>query len=204
MPVIMMVVLMWFVPLMAFPTVADPPVISNSIPLCQSSLFDVSFKSYAAIPFTFARPTCLTAGLRVVLSLSCNVTEGRQFDRSIYVEVEGALVLAGTTPEPRATLSPAWTVASDLTEFTSLFSSNALFGSVNLGTVFNEEYNGLPSCAATLLVFNIISQQKVPDLVLPLGSTRSSSLQATFSLPGAVSEAHLLVTSQGQNVDEFW
>ncbi len=157
-----------------YPAIADPPVVNGDEVACSRELFSFSFDSYAARPFLAPPLSCpgSVEGRRLVLSLACNVTAGRQFDRSVFVWVGGALLLAGTTSEPRKTLAPHWVVEAEVTHFAALL-EGALAGSVQLGTLLSPSYNGLPSCTATLAAYSV-TDVAAPDAVLP------------FDGPGAV------------------
>ena len=189
----------------AYPTIADPPVVSNDTVACFSELFSLSFRDYNSVPFSFKPPSCLEkGGRRLVLRLACNVTAGRQFDRSVYVWIEGALVLAGTTSEPRKDMAPSWAVEAEVTQFTVLLAQTTVSGQVSLGTEYDPTYNGLPSCAATLLAYSDTGAV-APDVVLPFQPVPNAPAVELFhALPPRVAAVRLSVNAQGQNVDEFW
>jgi hypothetical protein len=190
----------------AYPTIADPPVVSNDTVACSTELFSLSFRDYNPKPFSFRPLSCLakSGGRRLVLSLACNVTAGRQYDRSVYIWIEGALVLAGTTSEPRKGMAPSWTVEAEVTQFTSLLTGTTVSGQVSLGTAFDSTYNGLPSCTATLLAYSDTGVQ-APDVVLPFAPVPNTPAAALLqALPPHVAALRLSVNAQGQNVDEFW
>jgi hypothetical protein len=190
----------------AYPTIADPPAVSNDTVACSTELFSLSFRDYNPKPFSFRPLSCLakSGGRRLVLSLACNVTAGRQYDRSVYIWIEGALVLAGTTSEPRKGMAPSWTVEAEVTPFTSLLTGTTVSGQVSLGTEYDSTYNGLPSCTATLLAYSDTGA-KAPDVVLPFAPVPNIPAAALLqSLPLHVAAVRLSVNAQGQNVDEFW
>ncbi len=116
---------------LSFPSIADPPVISGAgDPLCQQLLFNVSFTSFTPHNFSIAAPSCMSKNLssvRVLLSLICNVTQGRQYDRTVTVWMGGVLLLAGTTSEPRKNLSPSWQVSADISDHLQLLQSNQIW-----------------------------------------------------------------------------
>ena len=189
------------------PAEADPtlPVPGK---LCSSTqLFSLDFRSYDTHRFQFGVPEkCLQEGhTRILLDLQCNVSAGRQFDRSIYISIGGALVFAGTTQEPSNRTAPEWHAQADLTSFYALLSTNAsqLEGSVQLGTIVNDKYNGVPFCRAELQLYSAPTPRQ-PDLIIPFGTGKTQLTSGPISLPTNASNAYLILTAQGQLGDEFW
>ncbi len=191
-----------------YPTIADPPVVNRDEVACSTVLFDVSFKNYSAHAFSVPPLTCpggSIAGRRLVLSLGCNVTAGRQFDRSVFVWLQGALVLAGTTSEPRKAMAPQWVVEAEVTHFAALLGARELEGAVQLGTQYSPVYDGLPSCTATLAAYSVVDVA-VPNVVLPFGGAAKLpyATELVARMPRGVVAAYVEVTAQGQGMDEFW
>lgn len=191
-----------------FPAVADPPTVCSGRLVCQERMFSLNFTSYDEHRFFLSRPPCLDAAARrLVVQLSCNVSAGRQFDRSVFVTLEGAAVLTGTTSEPTRRAGPAWSVESDVTEFGALLrGKGTLSGTVQLGTVFDGTYNGLPACTATLIVYQRLpATARLPDVVVPLATRSEGGLEANVPpLPSTLSSLELHLMVQGQGGDEFW
>jgi hypothetical protein len=182
----------------AFPITADPPVASGTL-VCSVPLFNVSFTSFSGVNFSFVPPSCFRSGKsRLVLSLSCSVTAGRQFDRTVVVFVEDVLLMMGTTSEPRKDASPAWNVSADVTDYVSVIyrDGGKRNGQVKLGTVVDSTYNGVPSCSAKMQVFAADLATAPPDFVIPLHSSTSGALSSIVALPLAASRVSLVVVAQ--------
>lgn len=193
----------------AFPWPADPSLPFASPWPCSVSLFKTPFESYDAVPFSYSPPTssehdCFAQGPRVSLVVECSVTAGRQFDRSLYIQLGGAAVFFGTTSEPTNTTGPSWKTETELSDYISLL-KKPLSGSAQLGTIVNSEYNGVPSCSATLVFFPGMNYV-APDVVIPIGLSSSSSfLQGNLGVvPDNLSRAVVHVQAQGQQDDEFF
>ncbi len=194
---------------------ADPSVSRPGTTPCVVPLFDnYVFADFSPKSFSFVPPACQTPWAKVVLETDFSVSAGRQFDRTANIWIGGVNVYFGTTAEPSATVSRSWHTESDLTDYSSLFTSPQT-GRVDLGNLVNTTYTGILYGSARLLFYPAAgAATTVPDQVLPLASdptggstllfTSNDSLQKTFTLPTNVERAYLDVISQSQSNDEFW
>jgi len=197
---------------------ADPTVPRPPGQPCVVTLFtNVSFDDFNARPYSYAPPTsCTGAWSKVVLEADFSVTAGRQYDRTANVWLAGVNLFYGTTQEPSATVSPAWHVERDLTDYSALL-RNAGQGQAIIGNLVNDTYTGVIHGSARLLFYPASARARaadVPDAVYPLGSdpigstatlnTSTDKLARTFTLPTNVERAYLDIFTQSQGGDEFW
>jgi hypothetical protein len=199
------------------PAPADPTVPRPGTTPCIVQLYSgYTFADFSPKPFTYTPPAaCPGPWAKVVLEADFSVTAGRQFDRTAQIAIGHVNVYYGTTAEPSASVSPAWHVERDLTDYSPLFAS-AQTGEVNLGNLVNSTYTGILHGSARGLFYPPAAAAPAPraaDAVLPLStapggaallSTGSDVLAATFSLPANVEAAYLDVIPQSQSSDEFW
>lgn len=199
------------------PATADPTVPRPGTTPCVVQLYSgYTFADFSPKPFTYTPPAaCPGPWAKVVLEADFSVTAGRQFDRTAQIAIGHVNVYYGTTAEPSASVSPAWHVERDLTDYSPLFAS-AQTGEVNLGNLVNSTYTGILHGDARLLFYPPAASAPAPrtaDAVLPLStapggaallSTGADVLAATFSLPANVEAAYLDVIPQSQSSDEFW
>ena len=199
------------------PATADPAVPRPGTTPCIVQLYSgYTFADFSPKPFTYTPPAaCPGPWAKVVLEADFSVTAGRQFDRTAQIAIGHVNVYYGTTAEPSASVSPAWHVERDLTDYSPLFAS-AQTGEVNLGNLVNSTYTGILHGSARVLFYPPSAAAPAPraaDAVLPLStapggaallSTGSDVLAATFSLPANVEAAYLDVIPQSQSSDEFW
>jgi peptide N-acetyl-beta-D-glucosaminyl asparaginase amidase A len=199
------------------PATADPTVPRPAITPCVVQLYSgYTFADFSPKPFTYTPPAaCPGPWAKVVLEADFSVTAGRQFDRTAQIAIGHVNVYYGTTAEPSASVSPAWHVERDLTDYSPLFAS-AQTGEVNLGNLVNSTFTGILHGSARVLLYPTSASAPAPrtaDTVLPLStapggaallSTGSDVLAATFSLPANVEAAYLDVIPQSQSSDEFW
>ncbi|WP_430391956.1 peptide-N4-asparagine amidase [Dyella sp. 20L07] len=198
--------------------VADPSVPRPPGQPCVVTLFtDVTFTDFNARPYNYAPATsCTGAWAKVVLEADFSVTAGRQYDRTASLWLGGVNLYFGTTQEPSASVSPAWHVERDLTDYASLLRS-AGQGQAIIGNVVNATYTGVIHGSARLLFYPASARARaadVPDVVYPLGSdpigstvalnTPTDKLARTLTLPRNVERAYLDVFTQSQGGDEFW
>lgn len=198
--------------------VADPSVPRPPGQPCVVTLFtDVTFDDFGTRPYSYAPPAgCTGAWSKVVLEADFSVTAGRQYDRTATLWLGGVNLYFGTTQEPSATVSPAWHVERDLTDYTALL-RNAGQGQAIIGNLVNSTYTGVIHGSARLLFYPSTAAARAadaPDAVYPLGSdpvgstaslnTPSDKLARTLSLPLNVERAYLDVFTQSQGGDEFW
>ena len=197
---------------------ADPLVTRPHTKPCVVQLFqDVAFDDFNSRPFSFTPPAdCAGPWQKVVFTGDFSVTAGRQYDRTANIWLGGTAIYFGTTPEPRATLSPSWHVETDVTDYSALFTT-AQSGQASIGNLVDSTYTGIIYGSAALEFYPPEKHRKAPrtfDLVLPLsggpeGGTvglndSTSTLSQTFTLPTNVEEAYLDVYAQSQSNDEFW
>jgi hypothetical protein len=196
---------------------ADPPIPRPATTPCIVPLFtDVTFADFSPKPFAYAPPAaCPGPWAKVVLSADFSVSAGRQFDRTAEIAIGHVNVYYGTTPEPGRTLSPAWHVERDLTDYGGLLAT-AQSGDVNIGNLVNSTFTGIITGSAHLEIYPLAPGQRAPstaDLVLPLSTapggaallaTGASVLAPTFNLPQNVERAYLDLVTESQSADEFW
>jgi hypothetical protein len=198
--------------------VADPGVPRPPGQPCEVTLFtDVTFTDFNARPYSYAPPTgCSGSWAKVVLEADFSVTAGRQFDRTATLWLAGVNLYFGTTQEPSATVSPAWHVERDLTDYATLLRS-AGQGQAIIGNVVDSTYTGVIHGSARLLFYPATAQARaadVPDAVYPLSTdpvgstatlnTPADKLARTLTLPRNVERVYLDVFTQSQSGDEFW
>ena len=118
---------------------ADPLIPAPYTTPCVVTLFDnQQFADFSAKPFDFVPPAdCPGPWQKVVLSADYYVTMGRQFDRTAEIWLGGANIYFGTTQEPSATVSPAWHIERDLTDYSALFAAGHS-GQAVLGNVVDD------------------------------------------------------------------
>ncbi len=197
------------------PVSPEPNIPRPTTTPCTVTLFNnMAFNDYSAHPLTYT-PACTGPWSRVVLTVDFTVTAGRQYDRTGTIFLGDTNIFFGTTAEPRSTLSPSWHVERDLTDYSALFTTPQT-GAAFLGNIYNSTYNGGIYGTATLIFYPANTANPVPTAitnVLGLSpnnqttsvSTTTDHLAATFTtLPRNITHAYLDVTSQSQNVDEFW
>ena len=197
---------------------ADPTVPRPPGQPCVVTLFtNVSFDDFNARPYSYAPPgSCGGAWSKVVLEADFSVTAGRQYDRTATLWLGGVNLFFGTTEEPSATVSPAWHVERDLTDYAALL-RNPGQGQAIIGNLVDATYTGVIHGSARLLFYPASARARaadVPDAVYPLGSdpvgstatlnTATDKLARTLTLPTNVERAYLDVFTQSQSNDEFW
>jgi Peptide N-acetyl-beta-D-glucosaminyl asparaginase amidase A len=199
------------------PATADPTVPRPGTTPCIVQLYSgYTFADFSPKPFTYTPPAaCPGPWAKVVLEADFSVTAGRQFDRTAQIAINHVNVYYGTTAEPSASVSPAWHVERDLTDYSPLFAT-AQTGEVNLGNLVNSTYTGILNGSARLLFYPPSAAAPAPrtaDAVMSLSTapggaallqTGSDVLAATFSLPANVEAAYVDVVPQSQSGDEFW
>ena len=197
---------------------ADPPIAVPATTPCVVPLFSqLTFADFSPKLFPYAPPAaCPGPWAKVVLAADFSVTAGRQFDRTASIWLGGANLYFGTTAEPSRTVSPAWHVENDLTDYGGLFATPEP-GMVQLDNLVNATFTGVLSGSAELRFYPAAPHTPAPpaaDLVLPLSAgpnggavglaTTASTLSRTFTLPTNIERAYLDVYAQSQSGDEFW
>lgn len=192
-----------------FPAAAGPSIPAGTGALSSQVLFSHNFTSYDQVPVRYVRPTSLGPHIsKVVLTVRCALNAGRQFDRSVFVVLNGALLFAGTTAEPNARgPGPAWVAQADLTHLGALFvSAPALDGYVQLGTIVNAVYDSVPFCMGTLDLYSgtVGAPYAVADQVVPLGFGATPTLSAVVAPVPRARAVFAALLAQGQYDDEFF
>jgi hypothetical protein len=197
---------------------ADPGVPRPPGQPCVVTLFNnVAFDDFNPRPYNYAPPAaCTGAWAKVVLEADFSVTAGRQYDRTATLWLGGVNLYFGTTEEPSHTVSPAWHVERDLTDYMALL-RQAGQGQAVIGNLVNSTYTGVIHGSARLLFYPATARARAaeaPDAVYPLGSdpvgsttslsTPTDKLARTLTLPQNVERAYLDVFTQSQGNDEFW
>lgn len=197
----------------ADPTIPRPPTTPCLVQLLNNAEFD----NFNPVPFSFTPPAdCPGPWAKVVFTADINVTAGVQFDRTANFWLGPTNIYFGTTAEPSPTLAPSWHVESDLTDYSSIFTT-AQQGAADIGNLVNSQYTGIIFASSTL-EFYPLSPGQIPPVTAnqvyalsagPTGGTvalnsTSSTLSGTFSLPTNIQNAYLDVYSQSQSNDEFW
>jgi Peptide N-acetyl-beta-D-glucosaminyl asparaginase amidase A len=212
---------------------ADPTVPRPHTRSCTVQLFqDMAFADYTPKTFSYAPPEgCVGPWAKVVFVADFTVTAGLQYDRTAKLFLGGANLFFGTTPEPRAALSPSWHVENDVTDLSALLKTRQS-GVANIGNFVGVyggyDYNGIIYANARLEFYPAPSRDhnheardrdhdhdhgtRAPDVVIALQgdsdattlSTTASQLTKTLALPTNIEAAYLDVIAQGQSSDEFW
>ena len=196
----------------AEPLVARPAGKPITVPLFR----DVTFTDYSSHPFSFTPPANHGRHwAKIILVGDFSVSAGRQFDRSAEISVGHTNIYFGTTAEPSDTLSPAWHVERDLTDYAALFRA-AQPGEVTIGNTVNSKYTGVIHGTASLLFYPAAPNAVLPpapDVILPLpagkngigsADTPADSVGATYLLPTNTVRAYLDLITESQGNDEFW
>jgi hypothetical protein len=202
---------------------ADPPVpVPNERPCVVTLFSELEFADFTPKIFSYT-PSCQGPWEKVVFSADYHVTEGVQYDRTSEVYLGHVNLFFGTTPEPSSTLGPSWHVERDVTDYSSLFSSEQS-GEADLGNLVNSTYTGVIFGTAELKFYPAgrhdaggsgrdDSWSRPADAVYPLPdapggavalNTSADQLSRSFSLPTNVERAYLDVIAQSQSNDEFW
>lgn len=199
---------------------ADPPVARPNTKPCTVPLFtNLEFADYNTKTFKYTPPAaCPGPWSKVVFTADFTVTAGLQYDRTEEFFLGGAILLYGTTAQPRSALSPDWHVEKDVTDLSALFKTpqagSALLGNY-VGVYDGTDYTGIIYADAKLIFYPTgatAPAAKVPDVVIGLPgnngpatlNTSASQLTQAVTLPTNVEEAYLDVIAQSQSNDEFW
>jgi len=203
---------------------ADPPVAHPDEKPCVVQLYSgVPFANFTPKTYQYAPPAgCPGPWDKVIFTADFNVSAGVQFDRTAEVFLGHVNIYYGTTAEPGSTLSPAWHVERDVTDYSALFES-VQAGEVDLGNLVNSTFTGVITGSATLDFYPSKRRRsgddreddasRRADAVYALPNTAggaatlnttASQLAETFTLPTNVERAYLDVITQSQSNDEFW
>jgi hypothetical protein len=197
---------------------ADPLVTRPLTTPCVVQLFsDAQFYDFNNEDFSYAPPSdCPGPWAKVVLEADISVQPGIQYDRTANFWLGPYNIYFGTTAEPSSTEGPSWHMETDLTDYSSIFTT-AQSGVASIG---NTLCCGLTSIifASSQIEFYPLGQGRpapvTANVVLPLSAgptggtvtlnTSTDTLSGTFTMPTNISAAYLDVWSQGQSGDEFW
>jgi hypothetical protein len=197
---------------------ADPLVTRPTTTPCVVQLFTgAQFTDFNVENFTYTPPTaCPGPWAKVVLESDINLNAGIQYDRTANYWLGPVNIYFGTTSEPSPSLGPSWHIESDLTEYSSIFTTtqsgqadigntlccgltSTIFASASLEFYPLEQGQSAPVTAAG--VYAISAGPSGGTITLNTGTDTASG---TFTLPTNVKNAYLDVYSQGQSGDEFW
>ncbi|MGP0021322.1 MAG: peptide-N4-asparagine amidase [Candidatus Sulfotelmatobacter sp.] len=219
-----------------FEVTADPLVPRPHEQPCVVPLFSnyqFAHFSESTQTFDFVPPgNCTGPWEKVVLEVDFSENGGAQFDRTASLYIANANIYFGTTPEPLATLTNAWHVERDVTDYSALFAIPQQ-GTIVLanctsdcGAPYNT-LNGVFTVNADLEFYPVQRGRsndsdgrgnRTPDQVLPLVQSNGSGgvnlpatlgsptdqLSTEFTLPTNTEQAYLDVVSQSQSNDEQW
>src|SRR3984885_3225899 len=205
----------------ADPLVPRPPERPCKVPLFAGYQFAFFSESNQTFEFTPTRD-CSGPWEKVVLEADFSENGGIQFDRTAILFLGNVNLYFGTTPEPLSTLTNAWHVERDITDYSALLSTPQQGTMIlqNCTTDCPKPYNTLLNGIFTVnadLEFYPVEQGEsapkgIPDMVLPLEQSNGSGgfnlpafvflptdqFSTTFTLPTNVERAYLDVISQSQ------
>ena len=219
-----------------FEVTADPLVPRPDGQPCMVTLFSgYTFAHFSDTTqtFQFTPPaSCPGPWKRVVFDIDFSENGGRQFDRTSNVFLGNTNIYFGTTPEPLRTLTNAWHIERDVTDYSALMAIPQT-GTIVLGNCTDDcpppynTLNGVFTVTASLEFYpaggdsgggHDHARARVPDVVLPLEQSNGSGginlpaflfspsdqFSTTFTLPTNIESAYLDVISQSQSLDEQW
>lgn len=183
-------------------------------PPCVVELFGPrEFVGEQPAAFEFAPPReCPGPWAKVVIEADYEVTAGRQFDRTAWIDIGGVNLYFGTTMEPRRDIAPAWHVERDVTDYAAHLAQPRP-GEARLDNYIDDTYTGHIHGRARLLFYPASPSApapKGPQLVVPLAahvtkiSAQAPVLAATLTLPRNLERVVLDLISEPQADDEFW
>lgn len=205
----------------ADPTIARPPGASCTVALYSQVVFAPHGTATAmnADPIRWAyHPPAACPGpwAKVVLEADFSVTQGRQFDRTANIWLNGVNLYFGTTAEPSSNRAPKWHIERNVTSYAALFEHSGE-GQVDLNNWVTKVYNGVIRGSARLVFYpatKTLAASQTADLVYGLdGDTGGAPFQAqdqqqalsrTLQLPRNVERAYLDIIAQSQATDEQW
>jgi hypothetical protein len=198
---------------------ADPLVARPSTTPCVVQLFSAAqFSDFKVEDFNYAPPAdCPGPWAKVVLEADISVQAGIQYDRTANFWLGPYSIYFGTTAEPLSNLGPSWHVESDLTDYSSIFST-AQTGVASIGNTLCCGLTSIIFASSQIEFYPLPENQTAPataSAVFPLSAgpsggtvtlaTSTDTLSGTFTMPTNVTGAYLDVWSQGQSqTDEFW
>ncbi|HYL26555.1 MAG TPA: peptide-N4-asparagine amidase, partial [Candidatus Nitrosotalea sp.] len=185
---------------------------------CVVTLFDrMPFKDFNNKTFRYRAPAaCPGPWAKVVLNMNIRVTKGTQYDRTVIMWVDGAVVYFGTTSEPSTNLAPHWHVERDVTDLSALFKQNSE-GQVQLWNCYcPPNYNGYQIGHAWLEFYPPDTNYPAPrvaDEVIglpnapPLGNVATlpkTPMEYKGDFPPNIERAYVDLYLQSQNKEEQW
>jgi hypothetical protein len=195
---------------------ADPAVPRpHTKPCVVTLLSNQAFDNFNNQPFTYTPPTsCPGPWSKVVFEGDFSIQAGVQYDRTAEIFLGGVDIYFGTTAEPLQSVTDAWHVERDLTDYTALFKTPQT-GFASLGNLIEPGLNSIIYGTFTLEFYPADFRNpapKTPDSVLPIptpGGTfaidsGNPELTQTFTLPTNIEGAYLDVFAQSQNAEEQW
>jgi hypothetical protein len=197
------------------PVTAEPPVSRPHTASCTRTLAD-AFPSNAAngspqnFSGTLAPPVdCPGPWAKVVLDWTTSV-QGRQYDRSGFLDLGRTQIYFGTTYEP----DPAgitYHFAKDITEYSALLHTAQPFTG-GIGNYTSSVYTGVYTQTVTVTYYQADRANPAPaepNAVVGLGSQDASAGTPTVqltadALPRNIVRAYLEVYIKGNGCDEQW
>ena len=197
------------------PVTAEPPVSRPSTPSCTQTLAS-AFPSNAAdgsaqlFSGTLTPPAgCRGPWAKVVLDWTTSV-QGRQYDRSGFLDLGATQIYFGTTYEP----DPAgitYHFAKDITEYSSLLHSAQSFNG-GITNYTSSIYTGIYAQTVTITYYQADRANPAPSepaVIAGLGSQDASAGTPTVhlsaaGLPRNITRAYLEVYIKGNGCDEQW
>jgi Peptide N-acetyl-beta-D-glucosaminyl asparaginase amidase A len=199
---------------------ADPTVPHPNTQPCKVVLFaNYKFAGFNPQSFSYAPPAdCPAPWAKVILEANFAVSKGIQYDRTANIWLGTNNIYFGTTSEPDPSDARNWHIERDLTDYSSIFTV-AQTGNVDLGNLYNKQYNGLLEGGATLYFYPLAANELPPSTAdqvigfsggtpgnvgtVGLGNS-GSLLEQTLTLPTNIDLAYFDVFAQSQSSDEFW
>lgn len=170
---------------------AEPLQAHPSTHSCRVTLFqNLEFADFNTKNFTYTPPAgCKGPWSKVVFTADFTVTEGTQYDRTAQFYLGGANLFYGTTAEPGSSLSPYWRVQRDVTDLSSIFTTEqagtALLGNY-VGVYDGVDYNGIIYADAVLEFYTTSSEATapaVPNQVIGIpGNAGAATLNTSSSV----------------------
>jgi hypothetical protein len=197
---------------------ADPSVPRPHTKHCEVTLLtDQAFDDFNNKNFTYTPPAnCPGPWAKVIFTGDFSIQPGVQFDRTGQIFFGGVNIYFGTTAEPLQSQTNTWHVERDLTDYSSLFTTDQT-GYAILGNIVGAD--GLNSIIFGTFKLEFYEPDwqnpslRTADLVLPveqggnpsfqINSTNTEVVQS-FTLPKNVEAAYLDVVAQSQNAEEQW
>src|SRR5271168_2316872 len=179
---------------------ADPPVAHPDEKPCVVQLYSgVPFANFTPKTYQYAPPAgCPGPWDKVIFTADFNVSAGVQFDRTAEVFLGHVNIYYGTTAEPGSTLSPAWHVERDVTDYSALFES-VQAGEVDLGNLVNSTFTGVITGSATLDFYPSKRRRSGDDRE----DDASRRADAVYALPNTAGGAATLNTTASQLAETF-